>query len=285
MYNVVYREDFEGVALGRVERDRDFTSSLGFYHNEYQIQYIFRGERLFFYEGVCYPMKEGTLTLIDKRQIAKTCIIGGNYHDRLLIELKEQYAAELGNMLGADLRHLFETHHGVYRVGENRRLQGHLADLEDLVLRDRSDTRGSRIKLQVLQILLDHEQWELEKSPRLTEGVKAHVEKQKRVHLVADYIADHYDSIGSVEELAGSFFMSKAYLCRIFKEVTNFTISEYINLYRIAASRKYLADEKYSMTEIANRLGYDSLTYFERVFKKQLGKSPLQYRKQILSHR
>ena len=77
--------------------------------------------------------------------------------------------------------------------------------------------------------------------------------------------------------------MSKAYLCRIFREVTNFTISEYINLYRIAASKQFLMKEEMSMAEIANRLGYDSLTYFERVFKKQMTVTPLQYRKSIVS--
>jgi AraC-like DNA-binding protein len=41
-------------------------------------------------------------------------------------------------------------------------------------------------------------------------------------------------------------------------------------------------DESMSMGEIANRLGYDSLTYFERVFKKQMTVSPLQYRKSVL---
>ncbi len=99
---------------------------------------------------------------------------------------------------------------------------------------------------------------------------------------MADYIAENYDKIGSVSMLADQFYMSKAYLCRIFKEVTNFTISEYINLYRIVASKQYLMDENMSMGEIANRLGYDSLTYFERVFKKQMTVSPLQYRKSVL---
>ena len=73
--------------------------------------------------------------------------------------------------------------------------------------------------------------------------------------------------------------MSKSYLCRVFREVTNFTISEYVNLYRIAQSKILLLEENRTVAEVAAMLGYDSLTYFERVFKKNLSLTPLQYRK------
>ena len=79
--------------------------------------------------------------------------------------------------------------------------------------------------------------------------------------------------------------MSRAYLCRIFKEVTNFTVSEYVNLCRIAASREYLLNREMTMTEIANRLGFNSLTYFERVFKQLMSVTPGEYRKQYLGAR
>lgn len=280
MYRIFYREEYEGLGIGRVERDQDFTTSLGFYRNEYQIQYIFRGERLFFCEGECYRMTEGCLAFIDKKKIAKTCIIGGKYHDRLLIEMKESSFTYLGELLGIDLEAFFSVHHGVYNVGGNPVFCDILERLEDIILHDDSEMKAARIKTEVLQIILRQKEWENLRCGRFSEqGLEPHVEKQKRVHQVADYIAENYKSIDSVDELASRFYMSDSYLCRIFKEVTNYTISEYINLYRIAAGRMMLQDEKYNMTEIANLLGYDSLTYFERVFNKQVGMTPLQYRK------
>ncbi len=280
MYRINYRKEFGGVAVGRVERNQDFTSKLGFYHNEYQIQYIFKGERFFFHEGNCYRMNAGTLTLIDKSQIAKTCIIGGKYHDRMLIEMKESCIAPLFELLGVDIKSFFKSHHGVYQVGDNAEIQAIIGEIENLASADDDELIGARIKMLMAQLVLTHKNWEGCRIGELKEsGIQSHVEKQKRVHQVADYIAANYAQIGTVEELAQKFYMSSSYLCRIFKEVTNFTISEYINLYRIAASREYLMNEKYSMAEIANRLGYDSLTYFERVFKKQMTVTPLQYRK------
>jgi AraC-like DNA-binding protein len=225
-------------------------------------------------------MTEGTVAFIDKEKIAKTCIIGGKFHDRLLIELEESRIAPLCNILGIDLNSFYSEHHGVYQVGKNPAFRGILTELEDLVKNDDSDMKTAKVKTKILDIFMRHAEWEGERIGKISErGVKSHVEKQKRVHQVADYIAENFDRIHSVGELSARFYMSDAYLCRIFNEVTNFTISEYINLYRIAASRDYLKDEKYSMTEIANILGYESLTYFERVFKKQMGITPLQYRK------
>lgn len=284
MYQIYYREQYDGLGIGRVERDQDFTSVLGFFRNEYQMQYIFKGERLFFCEGECYRMTEGCIAFIDKKKIPKTCIIGGKYHDRLLIELKESRYVYLSELFGIDLETFFSKHHGVYQVGNNPVFRSILQNIEDLIKNDGSDMKAARIKAEVLQIILRHEEWEGSKIGKFSEqGLQPHVEKQKKVHQVADYIADHYESINSIDELASRFYMSDAYLCRIFKEVTNYTISEYINLYRIAAGRILLQNERHSMTEIANLLGYDSLTYFERVFKKQMGMTPLQYRKMKLN--
>ena len=58
-----------------------------------------------------------------------------------------------------------------------------------------------------------------------------------------------------------------------------------MNLFRIAASREYLLNREMTMTEIANRLGFNSLTYFERVFKQLMSVTPGEYRKQYLGAR
>ncbi|MBO6241505.1 MAG: AraC family transcriptional regulator [Butyrivibrio sp.] len=282
MYKEVYKGEYDGVAVGRVCRNQNFTTSISYYHNEYQIQYIFDGERYFFSDGNCYRMMPGTITIIDKAKIPKTNIIGGSSHDRLLIEMKESAIAPLCRLLGFDIKSFFGSHHGVYQVSDNACVQGIISGIEKLATGKRDSTTSGKIKLEVMQMFLRASEWEKSKICKFDEiGIKPHVEKQRKVHQVADYIAENYDRIDSVSSLADQFYMSKAYLCRIFREVTNFTISEYINLYRIAASKQFLMNEEMSMAEIANRLGYDSLTYFERVFKKQMTVTPLQYRKSI----
>ena len=96
---------------------------------------------------------------------------------------------------------------------------------------------------------------------------------------IIQYIMEHYSEVYGLEDLAGIFYMDKSYLSRIFKEVTNFTVNEFINCQRIGHARDMLLDESLSMEEISQRLGYERLSYFDRVFKKYVGMSPLQYRK------
>ena len=277
MFQEAYRFEVNGLAVGRVERDEQFTAGLGFYHNEYQIQYILGGERYFFFEGVCYRMGEGCMALIDKDMIAKTCIIGGSYHDRLLLEMKKDPFEALFAGLGMDLSSFFREHHGVYAISLGSAAAGCFSRIDELA-RGQGREKEARLKLQVLDLLSSASLWEgdkCEKSNVLTNSA----EKQKRVHEVADYIAEHYAEDCSVDELSKRFFMSKSYLCRVFREVTNFTISEYVNLYRIAESKTLLLEDNRTVAEVAAMLGYDSLTYFERVFKKNLSLTPLQYRK------
>ncbi len=279
MYNEIYRCRFDGLGIGRVERDRNFAANLGFFHNEYQIQYIFDGERYFFRDGICFRMDRGCLAIVDKAMIAKTCIIGGHYHDRLLIEMEEAYFKRLCASLGFDLAGFFRGHHGVYQTDPGGMI-GSFVSLVDEEMKHISGSTEMRIKLAILNLFAGSDRWEPGRMehPNTSWG-RAPGEKQKRVHQVVDYISAHYTEISSLDDLADHFYMSKPYLCRIFQEVTNFTITEYINLTRVSAGRQYLLNEDLSITEIANRLGYESLTYFERVFKKFTSQTPLQMRK------
>lgn len=280
MFNSIYRKLFNGYAIGRVERNQNFTANLGYFHNEYEIQYIFGGERYFFYDGACFRMNKGCLAFIDKKNIVRTCIIGGNYHDRLLLEMEEEYFTSLCNQLGMNFSEFFSKHHGVYLAGDNTRVQEFIETIDQYASTDDTQSQETHLKLALLSFMSDAPQWENTRVKDYSDTfVQSSIEKQKRVYEIADYIAEHYAEVHSIADLTSRFFMSSSYLCRIFKEVTNFTVTEYINLHRIAASREYLVDSNLSMQEIAGKLGYESLTYFERVFKKQESVTPLQYRR------
>lgn len=279
MFDSKYRKSFHGIGIGRVIRDQNFSAPLGFFKNEYQIHYLYSGKRLYFVNGDCYTMEEGCIALIDKSRIPKTCIIGGQYHDRLLIELKGDVFTELGRMMGFDFEKLFFDYYGVYNFKQIPEAKQILQELEKAVQED-SLMQECIIKNKVLELLcLIPKRKETKVPKNTTKQIESSASKQVRVHQVADYISKNYDKIQSVDELAETFYISKSYLCRIFKEVINFTISEYINLHRIDSAREYLLEDKYSITEISNMIGYSSMAYFEKVFKKEMSVTPLQYKK------
>ena len=58
---------------------------------------------------------------------------------------------------------------------------------------------------------------------------------------------------------------------------------EYIMSYRISRSLPLIASDKYSVTEIAQMVGFTGASYFTESFRKIMGKTPSQYKKEILS--
>ena len=89
------------------------------------------------------------------------------------------------------------------------------------------------------------------------------------------------DECADLEEIAGRFFISKSYLSRIFKEVTGFTVNEYLNIRRIMKAKQLLSTPEPNVTAISEMLGYENVSYFERVFKKYAHTTPLRFRRQV----
>ncbi len=74
--------------------------------------------------------------------------------------------------------------------------------------------------------------------------------------------------------------MSTSWFIRNFKLYTGSTPLNYILNIRISNAQSLLENTKYNITEIAAITGYDNPLYFSRLFKKQTGLSPSEYRKQ-----
>ena len=87
----------------------------------------------------------------------------------------------------------------------------------------------------------------------------------------------------SLDSLAEQFYISKYYLSRSFHEVTGFGINEYINILRVKKAQSLLETTTLSVSEIASRTGFESITYLGRVFKKYQHVTPAQYRKSLTS--
>ena len=101
--------------------------------------------------------------------------------------------------------------------------------------------------------------------------------------LAAQYFNDNYNSDISIQNYAASRGMSVSWFIRNFKAYTNTTPLQYILSIRIANAQVLLENTTYSVAEIGRILGYENPLYFSRIFKKQSGLSPSEYRKQVWS--
>lgn len=279
MKKVIFAGQCNGVGISHVERDCDFLESTGFYRNEYQIHYMLEGERFFYIGKKGCSMSKGTLCFIDKKQIPFTNVIGGEYHNRILLELEEQWLNQVSQVMDIDLGSFFKKNHGVILVHEeNRKMVESLLFKIEEVLENKEPTGATEVKIYILQIILMVMKGAGVK-PAEYNIPEGKMKRYVKVREITNYIIGHYDEIYGLDDLARILYLDKSYLSRIFKEVTNFTVNEFINCQRIGHAREYLLDPNLSIKDVSDKLGYESISYFDRVFKKYVGMSPLQYRK------
>lgn len=94
------------------------------------------------------------------------------------------------------------------------------------------------------------------------------------------YFQAHYNTTISIKDYAKSHNMSNSWFIQNFKEYTHYTPNQYILALRIHNAKALLQTSQYNVAEISNIVGYDNPLYFSRIFKKQCGVTPSEYRKQ-----
>ena len=103
---------------------------------------------------------------------------------------------------------------------------------------------------------------------------------QNEVERATNYFNDHHQSDINIEEYAASRNMSTSWFIRNFKQYNGITPLNYILSIRISNAQNLLETTDYAISEISSIVGYDNPLYFSRLFKKQTGMSPREYRKE-----
>jgi len=98
------------------------------------------------------------------------------------------------------------------------------------------------------------------------------------MELAIQYFNDNYNTEINIENYAASRGMSVSWFIRNFKQYTHTTPMQYIVSIRVTNAQMLLETTNYNVTEIGNIVGYDNPLYFSRIFKKQKGVSPSEYR-------
>lgn len=95
---------------------------------------------------------------------------------------------------------------------------------------------------------------------------------------VIEYILSFYNKQINKEELAAKLSTHPSHLSRKFKDETKMTLTAYQQMVRINQAKHLLKTENLSVEEVAWTIGYEDPSYFARVFKKETGRTPSQYR-------
>ncbi|MBQ8637305.1 MAG: helix-turn-helix transcriptional regulator [Clostridia bacterium] len=159
----------------------------------------------------------------------------------------------------------------------------HLMDVQDvkLIMRENPPIAGPQmVKMaleQLLIMLIRNEQ--ISPNPHIfptKESMDNHLVSQ-----MISIIEEHIFSRISVEEICNKLGYSRAYLSKIFKVTTGYTISKYILRKKIKEAKKLIREDKYNFTQISELLAFDNPHYFSRAFRRAVNMSPSEYKKSV----
>ena len=129
---------------------------------------------------------------------------------------------------------------------------------------------------ECLQLWLNRE----EKSLRMKAAeIPVDMKEISPIELVTRHIDSMLIPELSLTEAAAMVHLNPSYFCKLFKQQTHMNFTDYLTKVRMKEATRLLAKTSLRISEIAERLGYADLAYFSNTFKKTMGTTPSEYRK------
>jgi AraC-like DNA-binding protein len=104
-----------------------------------------------------------------------------------------------------------------------------------------------------------------------------------RMGAIYEYIDAHYDQKPDVNKVAAKVHLTTPAFCRYFKRQTNMTFTDFVNQYRIERAKNLLMQDQ-NVTETCYAVGFESISYFNKLFNKIVGENPSAFKKNWAFH-
>lgn len=246
------------------------------FHDHYELLLPLTSPGNIFVNDQVYPLRRGTLYLIGENTLHRTMATG--FHARYVLHISRKALTELSTPQ-TDFTQLAQDN--FRRAVLNGEQMTELIELFQALERNKSDgSFGSDVRQTValLNLLLCV-------APTLnaaTAGESIHNKDFLRVAPILDYIRDNLAEPLSLDQIASQFYISKHYLCRIFKSATGFSVMEYIIYSRVLRARQLLQDGV-SVQQAGEMSGFSDNSHFIRTFGHLTGLTPGKYAKEYQS--
>lgn len=113
----------------------------------------------------------------------------------------------------------------------------------------------------------------------LAEWLKSEFEPSATMEsLIRQYLENHFSEPLTLDDIAAQAGMSRFALCRYYKENLGVTVMEQLKRIRVAKAKQFLRYASCSIEEVARLCGYESPSYFGKIFREETGRTPREYR-------
>ena len=238
---------------------------------DYQLLYIASGKTHFYINGEDREVSAGHMVLYRPRQAQDYVYYG-----------KDKPEVYWVHFTGSDVKNILK--HYDIPIDDSVFYCGVASTYTYLFKEMINELQSCRVGFQELltmylrQVFLLIQRSRMEQKPSVSTYLQEEMENARR------YFNEHYNENINIEEFAISRSMSVSWFLRNFKQVAGMSPMHYILITRIKNAVSLLETTDYNVNEISTIVGYENPMYFSRLFKKQKGVSPTEYRKLLHDH-
>ena len=250
------------------------------YHDFDKIVLLLLGKLTYIVEGVTYFLQPWDMMLIPRGMIHRPIIDPAEPYERIIIYLGREYLDRRRDE-ETPLAECFETvrergFHLLRLLPERRVLYMNTLQQMEEALRSGQEFGAKRLGDILCQQFLIFLNRDIIASQTAQEAPESYRVDQKMEEIL-QYIAAHLTEHLSVEELASRFYLSRYYLMHRFKDVTGYTLHQYIAQKRLLLAAELLRQGE-SVTKAAEQAGFREYSTFLRSFRAMFHMSPKEFR-------
>ncbi|MFK9095102.1 AraC family transcriptional regulator [Bacillus salipaludis] len=264
-------------------------------HHEFEIYFFCGGDCKYLISNRIYELEPGDIILLDGMTLHKPNPKIESTYTRSMLHFSPTWMAEIAAVLGIPnlLDPFKKLNNYLLRTGYNesgqyidqqiKKIVGLLAQMDEEMQRanTNNDLLEAEVKLELVQLLV--------RIYKMSQEELAHIpsnktEKEVHAEAIASWINVHYAEKISLDRISTELNLSKYYTSHVFKEVTGFTVMEYVMGCRLNQVKFLLEMEpNLSLAEVSSAAGFESVAHFSRFFKEKVGVTPSRYRKNKLT--
>lgn len=255
----------------KVDSPNDFAMNEPHSHEYYELYFLFDGTRNFFIDDKMFVVNKNTFIVVPPFSMHKTeggpyVRININVAPSLLSQEQNEILRKFASKIAINL-------HGKYlNLIKDLLFEG--ARVQSMNLKNKNEYLLSILKTIILFLSIENF------NSITAVGVAGSIKNATpEVLKIIYYINNNFSKKITLKSLCNEFFLSKVSLCKKFKEVMNCSIMEYVLRLRLNIAKSLLRDSTKTIEEISAECGFSSANYFGLIFKKEVGLSPLNYKK------